>query len=145
MRRQSSHKMLSFKTLTQHFIKHHQRLCHPILQQCIHQSEVIVIIQHIQIGNNSVIRNLIAAETHHLVEYRQCVTHSSICLLRYNIQRHFFNINSPISSNIFQMFYRIIYRDTIEVIYLTTRQYRSNNLMLLCRCQYKYRMRRWLF
>ena len=144
MRRQASNEMLTFESFAQHLIEYHQCLWHSVAQQGIYQTEIVVVVQYVQIGDNALIRNLIATKTHHLVEYRQCIAHRSVGFLRYHVQCHLFGINALILRHILQVRHCVVDCYTIEIIYLTTRQNGWYNLVFLGRCKYKYSMRRWL-
>ena len=68
-----------------------------------------------------------------MVKDRQGVTHTTVCLLRHDIQRFFTHLDTFLCCHFLQIGDGIWYRDTVEVIHLTTTEYCRQYLVLLRR------------
>ena len=137
MRRQSGYKMTSVKAFIQYIIENQQRITHFIFEKAIRQTEIIFIIKYIQIVNHTLIGDISSGETHHLIEDRQCIAHTTICFHGYHVQCFRLCCDSFFRSNIRKMIHRIFHTDTIEIINLTTGKNGRKNFMLLRRSQDK--------
>ena len=115
------------------------------MQKCIHQAKIIFIIQYVQVINYILIGDVIATETYQLVEYGECVAHSAITFLSYNIQSTFFYRHMLLTGNIFQVVDRVGDGNAVEIIYLTARKYGWYDFMLFSGCQNEYGMSRRFF
>ena len=135
VRRQSGYKVTSVESLIQHIIEKQQRITHFIGKKAIRQTEIIFVIKYIQVVNHAFIRDISSGKTHHLVEDRQCVAHTSICFHGNHVQCFRLCWDSFFRSNIRKMIHRIFHTDTIEIINLTTGKNGRKNFMLLRRGQ----------
>ena len=129
--------MTAVKTFVQHIIEQQQGVTHLILKKAVRQPEIIFIIQHIEILNHALIRNVSTGKAYHLIEDGKCITHTAIRLQRNDIQRFGFCCDILFRSHISQMLHRVFHTDTVKIINLATRQNSRKNLMLLRRRQNK--------
>ena len=125
------HEIACIKALHQYLVQQQQCRTHILRQRGIHQTEIIVRIQHIQHGNGLLVGDGRAAERHQLVEDTQRIAHTAIGLLRHHIQGFLAGIHALLLGYILQMVNRIRHGDTAEVIYLTTAQDSWQHLVLL--------------
>ena len=137
MRRQSGNKVTSVKTFIQYIIEKQQCVAHLVFEEAIRQTEIIFIIKYVQIINHTLIGDISSGETNHLIEDRQCITHTTVRLHGYHVQRFRLCRDSFFRSNIRQMIHRIFHAYPVKVINLTTGKNGRENLMLLRRSQDK--------
>ena len=145
MRRQSGNKVTSVKTFIQYIIEKQQCVTHLVFEEAIRQTEIIFIIKYIQIINHTLIGDISSGETNHLIEDRQSITHTTVRLHGYHIQRFRLCRDSFFRSNVRQMAHRIFHTYPVKVINLTTGKNSRKNLMLLRRSQNKDCMTRRFF
>ena len=84
-------------------------------------------------------------KTYNLVENRQGITHATVSFLCNNVQSLRFCFNMFFSGYIFQVFYRVVHTDTIEIVYLASTQNSRKNFMLFGCGKNKYSMMRRFF
>ena len=89
MRRQSGNKMTSVKAFIQYIIEKQQSITYLIFEETIRQAEIIFIIKNVQIINHTLIGDISSGETYNLIEDRQSITHTTVCLHSYHVQRSY--------------------------------------------------------
>ena len=130
MRSQSRNEVIPVETFFQYLVECKQAVRDSVFQKSICQSEIIFIVQYIQVLYYTLVSDMSVGKAYHLVENRQGVTHTSISLLCNHVQCFRFGFDMFLSCHVLQMFYRVAYTDTIEVVYLATAQNGRKNLML---------------
>ena len=130
MRSQTRNKVLRLESFAQNFVESEQRVGHAPRQKIIDQTKIVVVVEHIQIFDNTLISNVAATKTDHLVENGECVAHGTIGLLRNHIQRLWFGRNALVLSHILQMADHIGHANSAKIVDLTARQNRWNNFVL---------------
>ena len=131
---QPGNDILPVKSFAQYFIQDQDRRTYISCQDCIRKTEIIFVIEYIQIVDDSLISNIAIGKTNYLVENRQGITHTAISFLGNYVQSFRLSSHIFLRGNIFQMFHHIGNRDAGEIIYLTTRQNSRKYFMLLgCR------------
>jgi len=73
--------MMGIKSLPEYFVQQQHSLCRLVFQEVIHQPEIIFIVQHVQVLDDSLISDVPVGEAAHLVEDGKCVSHASIRFL----------------------------------------------------------------
>ena len=133
VRRKGRHKMQGVESLGQNLIKSQQ--CRRIisLQERIHKRETVFIIQNIQIAEYILIFHICSAECYGLVKDCEGITHRSVRLIGYHMKRLVINRDVLVLSNHPKVPHNVLYRDSVEVIGLTTRQDSRKNLVFLSR------------
>ena len=129
--------MTSVKAFIQYIIEKQQSITYLVFEETIRQTEIIFIIKYVQIINHTLIGDISSGETNHLIEDRQCITHTTVRLHGYHVQRFRLCRDSFFRSNIRQMIHRIFHAYPVKVINLTTGKNGRENLMLLRRSQDK--------
>ena len=84
----------------------------------IYESEIIVVVQHVQVLNHLLVSDITAAEAHHLVEYAQSVAHTAICFLGNYVQSSRFVCVTLALGHILQMLDSVFHAHTLEIVYL---------------------------
>ena len=79
--RQSSDEVLSLETLRKDFVQRQHALRNLFFEEIVRQSEIVVVVEHVQVLDSLLIGDIAAAERCHLVEDAQCIAHTTICLL----------------------------------------------------------------
>ena len=141
---QSAHKYLSREALRQHRVVLQQRIYIVATQEQLGETEIGFVVENIQRCSYGMVLQLCTAERHRLIEHRQRITHSAVSLLRYKVQRLVIRLDALVLCNVAQVTHRILHSDTIEVVYLATRENRWDNLVLLGGSEDKDCMLRWL-
>ena len=130
--------MTSVESLVEHIVKKQQGIAHFILKKTVCQTEVILVIQYIEILNHTLVGDISSGETNHLIKDRESVTHTPIRFERNHVQGFRLRRDSFFRRYVSQMVHSIIYADTVKVVNLTTRQDGRKNLMFLRCCKNKY-------
>ena len=128
-----------------HLLVYQQRGYHIAGKECIDKTEIILIVQHVEIGNSRLVGDVVARRCCHLVEYRQGIAHRAVGLLSDNVECCRIGCDALLGSNIRQLLHHVVDSDAIEVVNLATAQNRGYNLVLLSGCEYEYHIFRWLF
>ena len=123
--------MQGIESLGQNLIKSQQGRRIISLQERIHKREAVFIIQNIQIAQNILIFHICTAERNCLVKDCEGITHRSIRLVGYHMKRLVINRDVLVLSNHPKVSHNILYRDSVEVISLTTRKDSRKNLVFL--------------
>ena len=136
--------MSRVKTFGQYLVQQQKRFAHIASQGSIHQSEVVVRVQHIQHFDGLLVTDSGTAERHQLVKDTQRIAHTSVSFLCHHIQCLFAGVNAFLLSYILQMVNRVSHRNTAEVIHLAAAQDRRQHFVLLGGRQDKDSIRWWL-
>ena len=131
MLRKTRHEMTGIEPMVEDVVEEQKRFRHVMLQRAIYQLEIIISTQYIQHLNRALVRDLVATESDQLVKDRECVTHSSVCLLRHHVQRLFAHFHTFVRCHFLQVRDGIGNRDAVEVIHLATTQNRRQHFVLL--------------
>ena len=129
--------MTSVKAFIQNIIEKQQSITYLVFEETIRQTEIIFIIKNVQIINHTLIGDISSGKTYNLVEDRQSITHTTVCLHSYHVQCFRLRRDTFFRSNIRQMIHRIFHAYPVKVINLTTGKNGRENLMLLRRSQDK--------
>ena len=84
-------------------------------QNIFNHPEIVLIIKHIEVGDNVFVSNVVARETHHLVEDGKGVAQGSVGLLRYDVESLFLGVYTLFGGYILQMLGDVLHRDALEV------------------------------
>jgi len=142
---QTGYDILSIEPFAQYFIQRQDRRTDISGQDRISQTEIIFIVQYIQVIDYSLISDITIGKADHLVKNRQSIAHTAIGFLGNNVQCFRFCRYIFPGSDIFQMFHHIGYRYAGKIIYLATRQNSRKNFMFLGSRQNKQGMVRRFF
>ena len=112
-------------------LEHEQCAGHIASQECLVETEVVVVVEYIEVLDGVLVGDVALARSRHLVEDGECVAHGAVGLLRNDIERGTFGLDTAVGSNILQLCHNVGYGDAGEVIDLASRQNGGNNLLLL--------------
>ena len=138
MRAQSRTEMKCVEPFGKNLVKLEQRRAVISRQKSVHKIETVVIVKHIEVLQNLLVLHIGPAERHRLVEDRKCVTHSPVGFLRYHVQGLIVNIHTLLPRYHPEVADDVRHRDPVEIVGLTTRKDRRQNLMLLSRRKNEY-------
>ena len=114
--------------------------------QCrIHNSERILVIQHIEILENILISNVSSAESHALIKKSKRVAHGSVRLPGYNVKGIIAYRHPFLTCDVTQIAHYVRNAYAIEIISLTARKNGRDYLVLFRRTQYENGVRRRFF
>ena len=97
----------------------------------VHEAEIILGTQHVQVLTDEVVGEIAAREANHLVENRQGVSHSAVGLLRYQAQGLRLCRVALFGGYALQMLDCVLCGDALEVVNLTAAQYGGQDFVLL--------------
>ena len=95
------------------------------------QSEIIFVVQYIQVLDYALIADVSAGKADHLVEDRQSITHTTVSFQGNHIQCFRFGGNSFLRRYVCQMSNGVFHTDTVKIIDLAAGKDGWQNLMLL--------------
>ena len=79
--------MKSIEAFCQDLVKCKQCRRIVTLQEGVHKREAVLIVQHIEVAQHILILHVSTAERHSLVKDGQCITHRSVSLVSYHVER----------------------------------------------------------
>ena len=120
--RKASHEITSIEALLQHLVEQQQCATHIARKSGLHQTEIVVRIQHIQHLDCLLIADIRTAERDQLVKDTQRIAHTAIGLLCHHIQCFFRGIHAFLLGYILQVTNGIRHGDSAEIIHLATTQ-----------------------
>ncbi len=121
MGRKTRNDVLPVETPTEYLVKRQEGFAHVACKDRLRKAEIVFIVEHVEIVDNSTIGDVAPREADNLVEYRQGIAHAAICLLRNNVESLGLGRDLLLSRHVLQMLHHIMNGDTCEIIYLTTR------------------------
>ena len=122
--------MKGVETLRKNFVEFTQRGGMVSGEECIDQSEAVVVIQDVEVFHHLFGLYVVAAERNGLVENRKGVAHRSIGLHRDYVQGLILYLDALLAGDIPQIADDVGYADASEVISLAARQDGGQNLVL---------------
>ena len=134
---QSLHEKSSVKAFAQHIVEQYHHLAHLILYREVHDAEIVLRVEHVQVFQHLLIGDISLTERSGLIEDGEGVAHSAISLLGNDCQRLFLVFDAFLLGHLLQVFNGVLHRHALKVINLTTRQDGGQNLMFLCGSQDK--------
>ncbi len=137
--------MLWLEALADDVVEDEQDVAGPAVKDMVDDLEVIVVIQHVQVVDDILIGDVLAAETYHLVEDGKGVAQGTVGFLGDDVQRFRLGIDAFALGDISQVLGDIVHRNPLEVKNLATRKDGGDNLVLLRRGKDELGIRRWLF
>ena len=100
-------------------------------ESSVHELKIVVGIEYIEYGNRLLIGDVRAAESYELVEDREGVTHTAVCLLRNDVEGILGDGDAFVRGHRLQVRDGVGDSDAIEVIDLASAEDGRQNLMLL--------------
>ena len=125
------HKIVQVEAVLHHFIKQQERGGQVFGQQAVHQPEVVVVVENVQILHHLFVGEVVAAEGHHLVEHRQGVAQAAVGFLGQQVQGVVFGRDTFLSGHVAQVAAHVLHLDAAEIKNLTARQDGGDNLVAL--------------
>ena len=116
----AGNEMLWLETFIDDIVDNQQDIAGIALQHIVHNTEIIVVVEHVEIVDNGFIGDVLSRETHHLVENRKSITQSSICLLGNDVQRLRLGVDAFHLGNMSEVLFNIFNGNTFEIKYLTS-------------------------
>ena len=112
--------------------------CEGLVGQC----EIRVVVEHMQLFRDRLVREVLAGERHKLIKHGQRVAKRAVRFLGNDVERFFFSVYPLLCCNVLKMRHSVGHRDAVKVEDLAARQNRRQNLVLLRGGQNEHRMRR---
>ena len=128
---QSLYEQTAVEALVDDVVQQYHRLTGLVRHSVVHQTEVILRVQHVQVFYHLLIRNIALTEGCCLVEDAQSVTHTTVGLLGDDGQRLLLILYALLLGNVLQVVDGIGYRHTLEVVNLATTENGGQYLVLL--------------
>ena len=111
----ATHKMLWLKSFADDVVQNQEDVARVALQDVVNDLEIIVVIQDIQVVNDILVGDVLAAETHHLVKNGERVTQGTIGFLRDDVQGFRLCVHAFALGDKSQMLGNIIHRNPFEI------------------------------
>ena len=98
----------------------------------VYQSEVVFVVEDIEVCYNLIIFDILATECHSLVEEGKGIAHRPISLLCQNVQSILLYLNPLFLCYVREVFNHVGDRDPVEIVGLAPRKDSWEDLMLFC-------------
>ena len=135
MRGQSVGEKSTVEAFRENGVEQHHQVAHFVFEAQIYYLEIIVCIQHVEVFQHLVVRDVALAKAGSLIEDRQGVAHAAVSLFCNDVQGSVFVGDALLLSHVFQVVDDVCSSHPLEIIYLTTREDGGQNLVFLGRCQ----------
>ena len=129
--RQAVDKEERVKSIVAYFLVDEQCLWHVAGEEGLVETEVVVVVEHIEVVDGSLIGDVAIAGCKHLVENRERVAHGTVGLLCDDVEGGRLGGDALVLADALQLFDNVGHGDACKVINLATRQDGGNNLLLL--------------
>ena len=133
--RQTRHKMRSIETMGEDVVEKQQRSRDVMAERCVHELEIVVRIEDIEHRDSLLVRDGCTAEGDELVEDREGVTHTAVCLLRNDVEGILGDGDAFFGRHGLQIRDGIRHGDAVEIIDLATAEDGRQDLMFLRRSE----------
>ena len=107
--------MQSIEPPGQDFVKQEKHFLKTPVKGHLCQTEIIIPVQYIQIGNNLFVCHFFTAHGNTLIQQRKGIPHGSVCLLGYDAKRIPTNGYPFFFCYLFQVMCHCLNRDTVEI------------------------------
>ena len=114
-------------------------------KRLVRQSEVRVVVEHVQLLRDRLVREVLAGKSDELVKHGQGVAKGPVCFLGDDVERFFLGTHPFLRRDVLQVRHGVGHSDAVEVEDLAARQNRRENLVLLRGGQNEHRVRGRLF
>ena len=128
---QSSDEVAAFESLAEDFIESEHDVGDFAAEEVIDQLEVVVVVEHVEVGNGLLVGNVALAERGHLVEDAEGVAHTSVGFLGDDVEGGWLVGNAFLLGHVFEVSDDVLHGHAVEVVNLTTRQNRGQEFVLL--------------
>src|SRR5690606_16078748 len=118
MAAESVDKVASVKAPGEYFVEEEQAARHVFPDQHFGQTEVIVVIENVQVVDHRTVAKLTAGEGNDLIEHGQRIAQGPVGFLGDQVQPVHFVGNPLASGDIGQMLRDVLYPDAVEIKYL---------------------------
>ena len=124
-------KKSAIKPLIDNRVEQYHNIAHLIIYREVDNLKIILAVEHVQILDNLIISDVTLAERCSLIEYRECIAHSSISLFGNHGQCLLFESDAFLLSHMLKVVDGVANSHTLKVVYLATAQDGGQNFMLL--------------
>ena len=97
----------------------------------LHQAEVVVVVEHIEVVDGTLVGDIAKRGGRHLVEDGERVAHGTVGFLCNHIEGGRLGGDALLRGDILQLLHHVVDGDAREVVDLATRQYGGDNFLLL--------------
>ena len=111
--------MLGLESFINNIVDHQQDIARVALQEVVHNPEVVVVVEHVEVLDDRLVGDVLARETHHLVEDRQGVTQGAVSFLGDDVQRLRFGVDTFTLGYIGQVLFDIFDGNALKIKDLT--------------------------
>ena len=137
--------MDAFKTFVQNFVKQEEKSGKVLLEDKIGSLEVIIVIQNVQIVDNTLVGDIFSGKRDQSVKNRESIPQGTISFLGDQVQPFRVCCNAFGLGHISQVMGNVFNRDALKIKDLAAAKYGWDDLVLFCSSQDKDGMRRWFF
>ena len=119
------------ESLAQDIVEQQQHLAHLVLQGEVHELEVVVAVEHVQVFYHLLVGDVALAEAGSLVEDGEGISHTSVCLLGDDGKRLLLVLDAFLLSHHLEVGDGVGYGHALEVVNLASTQDGRQDLVLL--------------
>ena len=112
-----------------------QCLWNVTFQERLVETEIVVVVEHVEVLDCALIGDIALARSRHLVEDGERVAHCAISLLGNHVEGCCLGSHATVGADVFQLLHDVGHLDAREVVDLAARENRRDNLLLLGGCQ----------
>ena len=128
---QTGDEVLPLEALRENLVEREHALRYLAFHTVVSETEVIVVVEHVQVLDGALIGDVATTERSYLVEDAQCVAHASIGFLRNDVQCRILSRNAFFLCHILQVSHDVVHTHALEVVNLASAHDGGQNLMLL--------------
>ncbi len=140
VRAQREHKVQGVESLGEYLVKCQHRPGVVLAQERVHESETVLVVQHVEVVHHVLVLDVRPAERHCLVEDGERVAHRAVRLSRYDVQGLVIDIHALLGRNLPQVADYVRNGNPVEVVCLAAGEDGRDDLVLLGGGEDKHRM-----
>ena len=141
---ESLNKKSAIKPLIDNRVEQYHNVAHLIIYREVDDLEIILAVEYVQVLDNFIISDVTLAERCSLIEYRECIAHTSISLFCNHGQCLLFESDTLLLGHMLKVVDGVANSHTLKVVYLATAQDGGQDFMLFGCGQNENHMCGWL-
>ena len=122
MRGESANEEEGIEAFVAYFVVCQQCTCHVSGLERIDKTEVIVVVEHVEVGDGAGVCDVAHTGSCHLVEDGECIAHRAVGFLGYHVEGFGFGRYAFLRSDVLQMLHHVVHRDALEIVHLASAQ-----------------------
>ena len=135
MSAKSSDEVMTIESFIEHFVEEHQTTGNVFGQNQIREFEVVIVVEYVEVLNNSGVSKIASAEGNDLIEDGKGITHGTVGFGGDHVQCFRFGLNAFFRSDGGQVVGDVFNLDSVEVEDLATAENGRYDLVFLGCCQ----------